>query len=296
MDASSSRLHLGVVVALGLGCVGLAAYAIVASQKVSALEEQLNDRPSLPVATAKPASAGGEDAQLLRRLLEEKESAYNKVYDELERLKKPGAAATEPRTAVNVSTNTGGFGRGRGGGGFGGSDWLERLKTEDPERYKQITESMEQRRQQAETQYQQSLARIQERRQKAGTDDEVAHLDALAGSLTKLHEIGQSWENLRNLSGEERSQAFRQLTQDSATAYQTYSDLKTKDRQVQLNQLAAQVGYKDTAQAEQFTAAVKRIYEETDPGLRGLMGGSMFWQRGGRGERNSSTTIITPTP
>jgi hypothetical protein len=284
MDVKPPRLLPGLVVALGILCLGLAVYAVFTSQKLSALESELATRATSAAPPLNVASAAGStgDAKLLRQLLEEKENAYQRLYEQYEQWKQAGPSVAAPPAEARSSTNAGGFGRGRGG------DFMDRLQREDPERFKQLQETQEQRRKQAEAQFQQQLARLQERRQKATTPEEIAHLDALAATMAKLQAIGQGWETVRSLSGEERSQQVRQLAEESAATYQSYNELKTKDRQLQLQQLAAQVGYRDAAQAEEFTAAIQRIYQETEPGMRGLMG------RGMRGENNSPRVTASP--
>jgi hypothetical protein len=158
-----------------------------------------------------------------------------------------------------------------------------------------MEEEREQRRQQAETRYQESLAKLQERRQRAQSPEEIALLDQLTASLSKLHELGETWQNMGSLTGTNRMEQYRQLAQESSTAYQGYSELLAKDRQLRLSQLATQVGYKDAAQAQQFTESVQKIYEETDASLTRLLGinpAGFGRGRGGRGE--PTLTVVTP--
>jgi len=216
-------------------------------------------------ARTEAAPAGGEVARL-RQMLEEKETAYIQLHDELENLKRQ---SSEGAPASNASsrdfTNTATSVR-------SGESYMDRLKREDPDQYKKIQDQQLQRRQQAEARYQDAMARLQQRRQAAASPEEAALLDQLTASLTKLRQIGEGWEQVRSLPDSQRAEQMQKLAQESMTAYQNYSDLRSKDRQLQLSLLAAQVGYRDPQQAAQFTSAIQKIYDETDSSLSRFFG------------------------
>ena len=288
MNDHSGSVSPGLVIAgalvigvLGLGAAGYAYLTLRQAQ-----------------AEAAPAVAGGgrvvtahteNEVTRLRQMLEEKETAYARLRDQYEQLKREAApdATTAGRDAAS-STNIA-VARGDSGESF-----LDRLKREDPERYKRMEEARAQFRQQVEARYQEQVTRLQDRRQRAQAPDEIALVDQLATTVNKLHEISQGWENLGSLSGADRSTQAQQLAQDATSAYQTYRDLLAKDRQLQLGQLAARAGYRDPAQAAQFTEAIQRIYTETDLRQAGLSFGGGFG--GGRGGNAPSNRGAAPAP
>jgi cytochrome c553 len=85
---------------------------------------------------------------------------------------------------------------------------------------------------------------------------------------------------MRDLSEEERRKQSEQLGTESRQVYQQLSDLRRQDRQLQLRQLASQIGYQDAKDVAAFVDTVQRIYRETDSGS-----GRFFGRRGGGGQQ-----------
>ena len=258
-----------VAAALVIGALGMSAggYAYLTLRAAPAAEESRR-----PIAARPAADGSASEVARLRLMLEEKETVYSRLRDQYEQFQRQATNTAAPVMRRFSATNSTAR-----AGGDGNESSMDRWKRENPERYKQIQQQQEQRRQQVEARYQEQAARLQDRRRQAQSPDEIALLDQLTQTVGKLHEIGQGWESLSAMAGDDRATQMRQLSQDSMTTYQTYGELLVKDRQLQLSQLAAQVGYRDPAQAAQFTEAIQRIYTETDPGLNRLLGrGRMF--------------------
>jgi len=274
MNTTSSGSKLGVVVA-GL-VVALMASGGAAGYFFYQLRQAETEREL--AAVAKPAAApatndsSAKEAARLREMLADKEAAYDKLRTELEALKQDKSAATAPSVSALTSSNSAGSVRSGGGrGGFG----------DDPDAQARFREFREQARQRAEKSYNDQLARLQARRQAAKSPEEIAAVDKVIASMTEVREIALAWESTRELSGEERAAQMRTLTERSAAAYRTYGEAMAQDRQVQLQQLAAQSGVRDAAQAKQFAEAIQRIYEETDPSLGRMIGFGGSGRRGG---------------
>ena len=176
-----------------------------------------------------------------------------------------GAGATGSGTATNADRGA----------------WLDRLRQDDPERYKQIQDAREQRRQAVEALFQRQFARLDERLQTAQTKDEANLINNLADTLTHMDELQQQWQQVRDLPEDERRAKSQELGADSAQTFQKFSQLRTQDRQLQLQQLAGQLGYQNTTEAKQFVETVGRIIEETDTNPGQFMGGGGFGRRGG---------------
>ena len=276
MKNRSGSATPGVVVAVALviGALGIGAagYTYLTLRPSTVVEVS-----SRPPAARMTAGGSASEVVRLRLMLEEKESAYNQLRDQYAQLQRETATTTAPVFRAFSATNSV-----TRAGRNSGESFMTRLQREDPERYKQIQQQQEQRHQQVEARYQEQTARLQDRRQRAQSTDEIALLDKLAETVDKLHQIGQGWESLITSSGPDRLAQMRQISQDSAATYQTYGELLAKDRQLQLSQLAVQVGYRDPAQAAQFAETIQRIYADTDPGLNRLLGrGAMFSANGG---------------
>jgi hypothetical protein len=291
MNTPAGSRNLGVVVAgLVLALVvsvGGAGYFYFEMRRVEAERQEAVAQARAEVKPLAPQPAN--EADRLREMLAEKETAYAQLQSEVEQLKQEKTARPAPSNTmvlgdgsnlvVTASTDGGrGFGRGR----FGG-----------PEAEARMRESRDQFRQQAEARRQEQLARLQERRQQAKTPEEAALLDQLIASFNQVQEVGQQWESLRDPAVTNRAALAMQLAEQSRAAYAAYNELRAKDRQFQLQQLAAQAGYKDAEQAKQFTDAVQRIYDETDSSLPRLMGFGGFG-RGGGGGSNTSSLVILP--
>lgn len=272
-----------IVIITALLCVGSVAVAIVSMNNAHATRDQLvqadAELAKLQV-TSKAAAQAAAEAERLRKKLEQQDTEFNAVRAELAKLKEPaGTVAADPETYPRVSAP-----RDTAAGNSGGRSWMERLKEEDPERYKKMQEDRDKRRQDIAKQFQEALGRIDQRLQTATTPEEVNLLNSLASTLDKVDELRKSWENLRSLPEEDRRDQAAKLGAESMQTYQQLTELRAKDRQLQLQQLAGQVGYKDSAQSQQFVENVSRIYSETDTSINRLLGfGPGGFGRGGFG-------------
>ena len=274
-----------VVVALLVGVLLGGGVGYVVSANRQADQDQALLASAKPTAPAPNPEATETEADRLRTMLAEKETAYAKLREENEQLKKQPESPV--RLSASASTNS--FG-GRGGG----EGFMDRLRRDDPERVKQWEQEREQRRQQTEARYQESLAKLQARRQAAQTAEEKELLDQLSASTTKLHDVGEAWQAMGSATGTNRMEQFRQLAEQSRDAYQAHAELRTKDRQLQLTQLATQAGYKDPAQAKQFADAVQKIYDETDASPGRMIGTALGFSRGRGGRGETPSVVITP--
>ncbi len=198
--------------------------------------------------------------------LQTKNNEIARLRQELDRLRRSARAVAPP--SAPASTNL------AAAAGTNQVSWLERLRQQDPERYKQIMDGRDQRRQQADAFFQQQFNRLDERLQSTQTQEEADLVNQISDTLNKMNDLRQSWENAAQLSGDER----RKLVADSWQAYQTYSQLRSQDRQLQLRQLASQIGYQNPQDAAPFLNAINTILDDTDPSMTRFMG----WGRGMR--------------
>lgn len=269
MHSQSGNVTVIVVVALLVGVLlgGGVGYVVSVNRQTELAKELAASTPG--TAPTRTAAADTEtEADRLRVMLGEKETAYAQLREENEQLKQQASKESPLRVTTSSATNAVGS-SGRSGGG----NFMDRIRKDNPEMAKQWEADRERRKQEAETRYQDALAKLQERRQQSQSPEETALVDLLLASMNKLHEVGESWQNMGSITGPNRMEQYRQLAQDSSAAYQDYSGLLAKDRQLRLSQLATQVGYKDPAQAKQFAESIQKIYEETDAGVSRMLGG-----------------------
>lgn len=266
------------VVALALLCVVLGATTAFSLFHARAIEARLRSNApatltpaaaatddSASPSPAVPASATGDDAALLAENV---------------RLREQVAALAEDRAGMTnwpaappvANTNR--------------LSYMERLQRDDPERYKQIVAQREQRRKQMEQWYQDQLAALDQRAQTAPTKEEVDLATQISDTLAKIQQLRESWRAVRDLPEDQRDAAIEQLRTEQRDAYQTLNDLRERDRQFQLQQLAAQVGYRDAGSMAQFADAVQQIYKNTEYSP----------PRGGRGDGSGGGGSPGPRP
>ncbi len=231
----------------------------------------------------KPASPSNDrEVAILRQMLEEKEKAYNTLLA-AQRQTGPSETGTVSSTSTDELPVSGNVSAATFTSAQPGRSWLDQLRDQDPERYRQIQEERESRRQRFEQRIQDYVNQLDTRLQSATTQEEADLVRALTDSIHQMNDLRQSWESLRDLPAEERREQFQQLAQQSRALYEQYAALRAQDRQMQLRRLAAQVGYRNPAQIEQFSTAIDQIYRDTDASLRGLMEFGMGGPGGGRG-------------
>jgi hypothetical protein len=248
------------VIPLAVGMIGGAAIALVAIPR---------PKPESAVAPAPETNpVARDDVALLKTLLAERDTANAELRAEIVRLKEmPSPAAPALLTAL-APTPT----------GSATNSWLDRIRVEDPERYRQIQAAREQRRQAVEEWFNSQFDRLDQRLQAAATKEEGDLVTQIAEALQQIEELGQRWQEIRALPEEQRRAAAAELGAQTREAYRTLSELRAQDRQFQLQQLARQIGYRDERSAAQFVDAVTGIIKETEVNpLRGMGWG------GGRG-------------
>ena len=142
--------------------------------------------------------------------------------------------------------------------------FMARLQQQDPERYKQIVAQRDERRKQVEQRYQDQLAALDQRAQTAQSQEEVDLTTQIADTLAKIQQLRQSRSAVRDLPEDQRDAAVEQLRNDSRDAWTQLNTLRDQDRTMQLQQLAGQVGIKDSTGAQQFSDSVQQIYKNTE--------------------------------
>jgi len=248
-----------IIIMLAVLCVGLGGTTIVTVSQNWELNEQLEDLK----AVSSKSVADSSEKQRLRQLLDEREVAYAQLQDNYQQLKLEmnGAENTSPASSRVVATN---LAVSVQVGTNAPVSYLDRLRESDPERYRQITTEIEQRRQERDQWYANQISDLNRRTQTAQTPEEAEVARQLAETLAKMSELRAQEQNLRNLKGSEQRAAVEQLMRESREAYDALNKLGPMDRQIQLQNLARSIGYTDPAAIQAFVNGIRTIYKNTE--------------------------------
>jgi predicted RND superfamily exporter protein len=261
------------LIILMLVCLGLVAATVFAVKTSYALRFELKQKDAelQELKHASPAGLASTEAATLRERNAELQATLDRLRKELEQQKEtvapvPGLVqvVSAPNAPAAAATNR--------------LSWIERIRQDDPARYKQLMEEREQRRQQRDAAMQEQYARLDERLKTAQTQQEVDLVNQISATLQKMDELRGKWEALQQLPEEERQKQVQELRAESWQTFQSYRQLRAQDRQLQLEHLAAELGYREPKDVSAFVDSVQRINKETDVSGRG-----MGFGRGGGG-------------
>ena len=241
-------------------------------------QAELQKLPSTPA--GKPTAGSGE---MLQKLLAEESAANAKLRKEIARLKNQAATlVTNGSPAVTaVTTNTANSNRaGRG------NAWMERMRQDDPERYKQIVAEREQRRKEATDWYETTQGQLAAQAQAAATPDAAELATQIATTLSKLNDLRQQIQAARELPADQQQVQMAQLVPELQTAMQDMSQLRDQARTQQYQQLATQLGLTGE-KAQTLVTSIPQILQNTQyspPRSQGGFGGG------------GPSTLPPPTP
>jgi DNA repair exonuclease SbcCD ATPase subunit len=238
---------------------------------------------------------GSEDR--LRELLNQQEEANNQLREELARLKQDGATNSSPRTAVAGDNAP----RPASGGRGGGAAWMDRLRQENPERYKQMIQQREERRKAMDQRYQETIDQLDQRAQSAPTQAEADLVGQIADTLAKLNDLRQKWQAIRNLPEDQQQALTPDLAAQMRQTTDQLRDLSQQDRTLQLQNFARSLGVTDDNGIESFVNGVTGIYSNTN--IRAIIGGGFGGGGpggpgggGGRGDGTQGQAPPVPRP
>ena len=267
---------------LGVLAVILTATAISAvshSQELTAQLEQA--QTELQNSQGKPAGKTTTGSnEMLQKLLAEETAVNAELRKEIERLENSAAAAPVANGRVGAAVETNSLTVGRA---TGPAAWMERIRQQDPERYKQIVADREQRRKETDDWYANTQSQLAARAQAAATPDEADLANQIADTLAKLNDLRQQQQQLQvaNLPTDPQLQAEIQNTR------QQLSQLSEQDRTLQYQQLATQLGLTGD-KAQTLVTTIPQILQAT----------KFTPPRGGPSGTSGATTTppITPVP
>jgi hypothetical protein len=256
-------------------------------QDTSAQLEQAQARLQQLKGSGEPGLSGSEGR--LRELLNQQEAANNQLRDEIARLKQDGATDFSPKPAVAGDSAS----RPSSGGRGGAAAWMDRLRQEDPERYKQIIQQREERRKTTDLRYQETIDQLDQRAQSAPTQAEADLVGQIADTLAKLNDLRQKWQAIRDLPDDQRQAQTAELAAQTRQTTDQLRDLSQQDRTLQLQKFARDLGVTDDNGVQSFVDGITSIYSNTN--IRAIIGGGGPGG-GGRGDGAQGQTPPTPRP
>jgi len=273
----TARALIGLLGVLAVILTATAISAVKHSQELNAQLEQaqteLQNVQSKP--TGKTTTGSNE---MLQKLLAEETAVNAELRKEIERLENSAASAPVAKVTIvaAVETNSRTVGR-----ASGAAAWMEQIRQQDPERYKQLVADREQRRKETDDWYATTQNQLTARAQAAATPDEADLANQIADTLAKLNDLRQQQQQLQtaNLPADPQLQAEIQNTR------QQLSQLSEQDRTLQYQQLATQLGLTGD-KAQTLVTTIPQILQAT----------KFTPPRGGPSGTGSTPATTTPTP
>ena len=274
MVMNTTSVTRSVVVGTALVGIGLGAATVASVQRAHKLETRLEqtqaalDKLKSPSATR---SGAGFSEESLLKLIEDKEAAYAELSEENQQLRKQLAErASTARAGAQASSAGSG---GPATGWAGGRAWLDRIREEDPERYKQIVAQREERRKAADQWLKDQLTQLDHRAQTAMTQEESELASQIADSLAKLDDLRSQWAAIRDLPDDQREAAAQQLRADMRATFQQLGELRDRDRNMQFASLVQSLGVTDQNTVQNSVDTINSTLDSTRYRPPGGMGG-----------------------
>lgn len=298
MSANKLSVSPGVIVVAALCFATLTGAAVYSSWHARDNEEKLLRAESeLNKLKQSQSHDDGSDAATLRRLLDERDAAYIDLEDKYRQLTQQAQAGQTTSAAPARPADLA-----RGGRGFGSNTnrtaWLDRLRQQDPERYKQMVAAREERRQRAEQAYQDQMDDLAARAANPISPDEADLVGKISDTLDQIGQLRDKMRDLRNSSNPDdpATQAQFQQTADTLrTAYQQLSTLRNQDRNKQYIAAGIEAGL-SPEKAATLPDAIKQVQDNTQyrpPGGDGRFFGGPPASTTGSSQSSSTSTTTT---
>lgn len=290
----TNRALLIAVIAMSALCAALGWSSVVTANRVRELKAQLEAKDAeVQNLTAKRHAVSSPRVatdRALGQMLARRDAEYQELQEAYDKLREqipvaPMVSITPASTsAVTRASFTPPFSR------RNGSNFLERIRLQDPERYKQVMQQMQQRQQQAAQEYDDQMAGLVARAQTAATPEEADLVDQIKGALDKINELRQSRQALADLPDDQRQAQMQQINQELRDANTQLSDLRNQDRTIQYQKLADQLGLKGS-DAQALVEGIPQILKSTSyQAQRGPGGPGGFGGGGGTSGTQPTTT------
>ena len=180
------------------------------------------------------------------------------------------------------------------------SNFLERVRLQDPERYKEIVQRIQQRQQQAAQEYDDQMGALAARAQNAQTPQEADVVSQITDTLDKINQLRQSRAAVADLPEDQQQAQMQSINDQLRAAMQDLNQLRDQDLTIQYQKLADQLGLKGQ-DAQTLVQSIPQILKDTQVNPRG--GGGFGGFGGGgpaagttSGGSSSSSSPTTPSP
>lgn len=240
-----NRALLTIVIAMAALCAVLAWSSVVTANRVRELQAQLEAKNAeVQELTVKKRGDSAHAASTdtgLGELLAKRDTEYEELREAYDKLKQQIPVILSASTATSTSdTSRASFTP----GSRRNNNNLERLRLQDPERYRQVVQAIRQRQQQATQEYEDQMAGLLQRAQAAATHEEADLVAQITDTLDKLNQLRQSRQALDNLPEDQRQAEAQQINQEMRDTFQQLNTLRDQDRTLQYQKLADQLGLK----------------------------------------------------
>ena len=261
----TNRILLVTVIAMTTLCAALVWSNVAATGRARELAAQLEAKEArlqelsarIDRASKKSADAG------MGELLGQRDVEYEQLRDAYDKLKDQLAATsalnvTAPAiTSTPARVNFDRFPR------RNMSNFLERVRLQDPERYQEIVQRIQQRQQQATQEYDDQMAGLVQRAQAAQTPEEADVVSQISDTLDKINQLRQSRAAVADLPEDQQQAQMQSINDQLHIAMTDLNNLRDTDRTIQLQNVATQqLGLKGP-DVQPFVDAVKKVYKDT---------------------------------
>jgi hypothetical protein len=256
-------LLLAVIVATTL-CAALVWSNVVATGRARELKAELDTKEAelqkLSTVDHRPAANSVDSGTA--ELLAERDAEYTQLRDDYDRLKhqlelaQVASMASAMPTSMPARPDFGQFSR------RNMSNYLERIRQQDPERYKEITQRIQQRQQQAAQERDDQMAALAQRAQNAATPEEADVVAQISDTLNKINDLRQSRAAVADLPETEQQTQMQSINQQLRDAMQDLSQLRDQDRTIQYQKLADDLKLSDSDK-QKLVSSIPQILKET---------------------------------
>ena len=139
-----------------------------------------------------------------------------------------------------------------------------RSRRDDSARLAQAMEQRERRRQAIDVWFQDTIATLDERSRNARSKDAAEVATQISSTLTKLNDLRPRWYAIRQLPEGERRVAAHQLNTETDAVLTALEELRERDRQIRLVDLARTLGHNDDRSISNFVNQVTALDQDTD--------------------------------
>ncbi|HUI06487.1 MAG TPA: hypothetical protein VL486_05725 [Verrucomicrobiae bacterium] len=300
----TNRVLLIAVVVMTVLCAALVWSNVVAAGRARQLKAQLEtSETKLKELEARDRNAARQTVDTgMGELLAQRDAEYEQLHDAYDKLKEQLAATKAVNVAVPAVTSTptrasfSPFFRRNGM-----SNYLERVRLQDPARYTEIVQRIQQRQQQAAEEYDDQMAGLVQRAQNAATPEEADLVSQITDTLDKINQLRQSRAAVADLPEDQQQTQLQSINEQMHDAMQQLGQLRDQDRTMQYQQLADQLGLKGQ-DAQNLVQGIPQILKNTQytpqrgPGGFGGLGGGTAAGTTGSGASTSSSTTPSSQP